>query len=150
MNQVLQNLEIGSILPRAVREDGQGHEIVIFDGNCRFCWGQVTRLKKLDIGDKLRFLSLHDPDVAERFPDLSREQLMAEMFVVSRDGKRRGGVNAIKYLSRRLFLLWPLMPFLHIPGTAWILRAAYRWVARRRYRLGGATECSQACSVHWK
>jgi predicted DCC family thiol-disulfide oxidoreductase YuxK len=53
-------------------------------------------------------------------------------------------------LSRRLPLLWPLAPLLHLPGTARLWRWMYRQVARRRYRLGGRSCESDACSVHLK
>ena len=51
-------------------------------------------------------MSLHDPLVGERFPDLTHEQLMEQMYVVDRAGRRHGGAGAIRYLSRRLPRLW--------------------------------------------
>ncbi len=140
------NDELKLRLPRA--EFGFPGDIVIFDGHCRFCWRQVARLKRCDLGHRLQFLSLHDPEVAERFPDLSHERLMEEMVVVTHDGGRFGGIASIRYLSRHLPLLWPLAPPLHIPGTLGFWRWAYRWVARRRYQLAGKQDCDGACDVH--
>ncbi|TVQ02967.1 MAG: DUF393 domain-containing protein [Planctomycetaceae bacterium] len=124
-------------------------DVVIYDGECRFCTGQVRNLRRLDIGGRrLSFLSLHDPRVSERYPDLSYDELMAQMYVVDGQGVRHGGSEAVRYLSRRLPALWPVMPILHLPGTAGLWRWAYRQVAARRYRIAGKSCDDGACSIH--
>jgi predicted DCC family thiol-disulfide oxidoreductase YuxK len=126
-------------------------DVVIYDGECNFCRSQVSNLRRLDLGGhRLSFISLHDPRVAERYPDLTHEQMMEQMFVVDRAGRRHGGGDAVKYLSRRLPLLWIAAPILHIPGTASLWRWMYRQVAKRRYKLAGKTCDNETCSVHLK
>ena len=128
-----------------------GSDVVIFDGQCRFCRGQVNNVRRLDLGGKtLSYLSLHDGRVGQRYPDLSHDQLMAQMYVVDASGKRHGGSDAVRYLTRRLPLLWPAMPLLHLPGTAWLWRWAYAQVAKRRYRISGEVCDQDACSAHLK
>ena len=123
-------------------------DVVIFDGQCRFCTAQVDRLRKWDRGNRLEFLSLHDPEVGRRFPDLTHEQLMAEMYVVDRSGRRHAGAEAVRYLSRRLPRLWLLAPVLHVPGMLPLWRWAYRQIARRRYRFAPAADCETgACRI---
>ena len=39
-------------------------DVIIYDGHCRFCRGQVERLSRWDTGGRLAYLSLHDPEVA--------------------------------------------------------------------------------------
>ena len=56
--------------------------MVIYDGKCVFCQKQVRNLRKFDGGDRLAFVSLHDPLVAERYPDLTYEQMMDQMYVI--------------------------------------------------------------------
>ena len=64
-------------------------DVVIYDGHCKFCTGQVKNLARWDRGGKrLAFLSLHDPEVARRFPDLTYDQLMEEMYLVDQQGQR--------------------------------------------------------------
>jgi predicted DCC family thiol-disulfide oxidoreductase YuxK len=125
-------------------------DVVIYDGNCGFCRNQVQRLARWDRAGKLAFLSLHDPRVAARYPDLDRDTLLRQMYVVDRRGKRHGGAAALRYLSRRLPRLWFLAPPLHIPGTLALWQWLYNQVARRRYGLGGAGEAcdSGACRIH--
>ena len=124
-------------------------DVVIFDGECNFCRAQVKNLRRLDFGGhRLTYLSLHDPRVAERYPDLTREQLMEEMYVVDTQGRRHGGAEAVKYLSRRLPSLWLTAPILHLPGTAKLWRWGYQQVAKRRYKLAGKSCENDACSIH--
>ena len=125
-------------------------DVVIYDGECNFCRGQVANLRWLDwSGERLAFLSLHDPRVAERYPDLTREALMEQMYVIDRSGRRHGGAEAVRYLSRRLPTLWIVAPVLHLPFTAGLWRWAYRQVAKRRYRLAGKSCENDACSIHF-
>jgi predicted DCC family thiol-disulfide oxidoreductase YuxK len=120
-------------------------DVVIYDGDCRFCTGQVRRLHRWDKGHRLAFISLHDPLVSERWPDLTHDMLMAEMFVVDRSGQRHGGATAARYLSRRLPQLWWLAPLLHIPFSMPLWRWMYRQVAKRRYWLAGKARPDEAC-----
>lgn len=124
-------------------------DVVIFDGQCNFCRAGVEQLRHLDWGSpRLTFLSLHDPRTAERYPDLTHEQLMEQMYVVDRQGNRHGGADAVRYFSRRLPALWLAAPLLHLPGTAGVWRWIYRFVARNRYRFAGKNCDSGACSIH--
>jgi predicted DCC family thiol-disulfide oxidoreductase YuxK len=124
-------------------------DIVIFDGNCGFCQRQVRRLNRWDWGKHLAYLSLHDPQVAARWPELRHEQLMREMYVVDRLGNKWAGPAALRYLSRRLPPLWPAAPLLHLPGSEALWRRLYDWVAQRRYGLSGAAGCPEGtCQLH--
>ncbi len=125
-------------------------DVVIFDGKCRFCQQQVLRLHWFDSGDRLSFLSLHDPRMTQRYPDLTHEQLMKQMYVIAGDGRRYAGAEAVRYLSRRLPRLWWLAPLIHIPFSLPLWQWAYQRVAARRYRLSPPAEgdCTDACEVH--
>ena len=112
-------------------------DLVIYDGQCRFCRGQIGLLRRLDPRGRLAFVSLHDSSVARDFPELSPDRLHAEMVVVDRQGRAYGGVDAVRFLSRRLAALWPLAPLLHLPGSGPLWRALYRFIARHRYRIAG-------------
>jgi predicted DCC family thiol-disulfide oxidoreductase YuxK len=127
-------------------------DVVIFDGNCRFCTEGVRRLTRLDGRGRLAFLSLHDPEVARRWPDLTYDYLMENMVVVQPTGQRHAGAAAVRYLTRRLTRLWPLAPVLHIPFSMPLWQWCYKQFAKRRYAIGGKTDgCeNDACSVHFK
>ena len=59
-------------------------DIVIYDGHCRICTAQIRRLPWWDCQGKLSYLSLHDPEVARRWPDLSHDRMMQEMVIIDR------------------------------------------------------------------
>ncbi len=67
--------------------DRPNADIVLYDGQCKFCLAQVSRLNRWDWTGRLAFLSLHDPSVAERWPQLTHEQLMKEMYIVAHSGQ---------------------------------------------------------------
>ena len=124
-----------------------GSDIVIYDGNCNFCKAQVRRLDWFG-KQRLSFVSLHDARVGERFPDLSFDELMEQMYVVTPSGERHGGAEAIKYLSRRLPRLWFLAPLMHIPFSLPVWRYLYRQVAKSRYQIAGSCDEEGACKIH--
>lgn len=124
-------------------------DVVIFDGHCSFCRGQVGWLARLDRGGRLAFLSLHDPAVARQYPDLHHDSLMQEMYVVDRSGRRHRGAEALRYLSRRVPQLWWLAPLLHIPLSLPVWHWCYRQFARRRYLFGRTTCDDDACATHF-
>ena len=126
-------------------------DVVIYDGHCFFCKGQVARLHRLDGRNRLAFISLHDESVARRYPDLTHDQMMKQMYVIDRQGGRHGGANAIRYLSRRLPSLWLLAPLLHIPFTLPLWSWLYNQIAIRRYRMNPPANCENgACEIHFR
>jgi predicted DCC family thiol-disulfide oxidoreductase YuxK len=124
-------------------------DVVVYDGHCRICTAQVSKLPRWDCQKKLSYLSLHDAEVTQRWPDLSHDRMMQEMVIVDHNGRRHWGPEAIRLLSRRLRRLWWASPFLHFPGSMILWRPLYRWVARNRYRLSGSPTCDEgACALH--
>ena len=126
-------------------------DVLIFDGECRFCRSQVARIKRWDGKDRVSYIPLQDPYVAENYPDLTYEQMMEQMYVIDREGRRYGGAAAFRYLTRRLPRLWILAPLMHIPFSLPLWQWGYRQVAKRRYRWGKVNDCENGtCEVHFK
>lgn len=132
-------------------DERPGSVLVIYDGDCQFCTAQVRRLNAWDSQGKLSFLSLHDPEVSARFPDLTHEALMKEMYVIAPDGRRFAGANGFRYLTLILWRLWPLAPILNFPGLLPVWSWGYQWVARQRYRWNKTKSCDNgSCEVHFR
>jgi predicted DCC family thiol-disulfide oxidoreductase YuxK len=111
--------------------------IVLFDGRCAFCRKSVSLLRRLDwLG---RFDCRDARDVANLPPcgvPLDPQRFLEEMHVVTPDGKRTyAGYRAVRWIAWRLPLLWPLAPFLHLPGAVRLGSRIYRWIARNRFKL---------------
>ena len=115
-------------------------DTVIYDGHCRFCRSQIALLRRLDLWGALGFTSLHDASVSHDFPEISQDDLLSQMYVIDTAGRARGGAEAVRYLSRRLVLLWPLAALLHIPGTMPLWKSLYGFVARNRMRIAGSCD----------
>jgi len=115
-------------------------DTVLYDGGCRFCRGQIALLRGLDACGSLRFVSLHEPEVGRDFPEVSAADLERQMYVIDTRGRARGGAEAVRYLTRRLPLLWPLAVPLHVPGSLPLWSALYRFVARHRYAIAGTCD----------
>jgi len=124
-------------------------DVIIYDGQCRICTAQVRKLPWWDGSKRLSYLSLHDPEVAHRWPDLPHDRLMQEMVIIDQQGRRHWGPYAFRYLSRRLPRMWWAAPILYLPGSMYLWQPAYRWLARNRYCLGSGTACDDGtCDLH--
>ena len=133
--------------------------VVIFDGKCVFCQKQVRNLRKFDGGERLAFVSLHDPLVAERYPDLTYEQMMDQMYVIpakstGKGDQRYGGAEGVAFLSTKFARLWILAPILNFPFAMPLWQFMYRQVANRRYKIAGekADPCDEdgTCDLHFR
>lgn len=121
--------------------DRPGADVVIYDGRCKFCTASVERLARWDRRGRLAFLSLHDPEVARRWPELSHDELMQYLYLCTADGRKLRGAEAFKHLSTRMPALYWMAPALHIPGLMPLWQACYRAFAKRRYRFGRIESC---------
>ena len=128
-------------------------DVVLYDGDCRICRSQVERLSWWDPDGRLAYLSLHDSEVARRWPGMAPERplfqrLMREMCIVENRGLEQPevfhwGPAAIRHLTSRLRRLWWAAPLLYFPGSMLLWKPLYRLIARNRYRLSGATTCKE-------
>lgn len=125
--------------------------ILIYDGECRFCISQVSKLARWDVEGELAFTPLQDAFVAEQYPELSREMLMKEMYLVTRDDQRFGGVHAVREIARRLPKLRWLSFWFRVPLAMTLSRMAYRTIARWRYKIWGrVNRCDHGtCDLHF-
>jgi predicted DCC family thiol-disulfide oxidoreductase YuxK len=124
--------------------------VLIFDGHCNFCRANIAWISAVDRG-RIAYLSLHDAEVHQRWPELTHQQLMDRMYLVDvNSGRKYGGAEAFRFLSKKLIALWPLAPLLHIPGSLPLWQFLYSSVARVRYKFGRIEECEDgSCNLHF-
>lgn len=123
-------------------------DVVIYDGHCKFCTASVNKLAARDHRGRLAYLSLHDPETARRYPELSYDDLMQYLYVCTPDGKRLRGAEGFKHLSTRLPALYWMAPLLYLPGLMPVWQAIYRAFAKRRYRFGRIESCEDgSCQI---
>lgn len=125
-----------------------GTVVVLYDGHCRFCTQQMTRLRRLAKPGALSSVDFQEEGALARFPGLTWDECMKEMKLVEPGGRVHGGADAIaRALTTRPAWWLAVWPF-YIPGIRQIARALYRFVARRRYRLAARDCDGGTCSLH--
>lgn len=122
--------------------------VVVYDGACNFCRAQMWRLMWWDCLGKLAYLSMHDPEVRQRWPDLPHDRLKQEMCLIDQAGGRHWGADAFRVLTLKLRRLWWLAPMMNLPGAMFLARPIYRWVSKNRYLIAGRADCeSGSCEI---
>ena len=121
----------------------RGRATVLYDGRCGFCLASVKRLQGLDLFGYLELVDFHSvPDVARLHPELTPEKCHSRMQLIEPDGRLTEGFFAVRRLSLRLPLLWPIAPLVWVPGMGWLGQRAYDWVARRRFLFHTSALCA--------
>ena len=104
--------------------------LVAYDGDCGFCIWLLAGLLRWDRNGALRSIPLQGAEAAELLGDLDPAERMASWHLISPDGTRHSGGDAIAPLLR-------LLPGGSLPAAAFARFPAattrgYRWVAEHR------------------
>jgi predicted DCC family thiol-disulfide oxidoreductase YuxK len=120
---------------------------VLYDGLCPFCCRTVRLLTGFDLFARLEFLDFRRLDLGEynrsRQMHLALRDLEEEMFVILR-GKTYRGFYGYRRIALALPGLWPLAPWLFLPGISSLGALVYGYVARNRL---GLLRCDSHCAA---
>lgn len=120
----------------------QTHPIILFDGTCGLCDRTVRLVSRLDRKGRFRFAPLQSEAAAYLVQRLGVPQSI-DSIVLVHGGSARVQSNAAIGVARLLGFPWSMaVVFLAIPRP--IRDAAYRFIARHRYRVFGRVE---ACGL---
>ena len=108
----------------------------LYDGNCVVCRSTCEAMRALDWRKRIEFVDLHE-DVGwrKRCPNLTIEQLMHEIHVIDAESRVYAGFKATRRMLKEAPLGFPLWLLLQLPGMDGLGARAYRFIARRRYRI---------------
>ena len=106
---------------------------VLYDGECPLCCATAARFTPLLLRHRYPLASLQTPWVQERL-GLQPGAPLDEMKLLAADGKIFGGAAALLQIARHIRWAWPMFALAKIPGVKISLWAAYRRVARNRFR----------------
>jgi predicted DCC family thiol-disulfide oxidoreductase YuxK len=121
---------------------------IFYDAHCRICQSSRQLLIRLRPSADLRFVDANDVRATAPYPQLAGQNLTGQMHVIDPGGNLTGGYDAFAALAPALPALRPFARLLQSTGVRAVGRRVYRWVARNRYRLGGAAPCTGgACRV---
>jgi len=104
--------------------------LILYDDRCAVCSRLRSKVDRTLTRKGFVFYSLHN--WRETHPETSAN----EMALALPDGRMLGGAEALLYLCRRVWWLWPFAVIAGLPGVRVLTRAGYRWFAARRYRFG--------------
>jgi predicted DCC family thiol-disulfide oxidoreductase YuxK len=115
------------------------HPIVLFDGVCNLCSGSVQFILKRDPQGRFRFASLQSEAGRSLMVEHGLDPEALSSVVVVEEGRAWQESSAALRIARHLPGAWKLLRvFAVIPRP--IRDAAYRLIARNRYRWFGKTE----------
>jgi predicted DCC family thiol-disulfide oxidoreductase YuxK len=118
---------------------------ILYDGSCAICRRTIRLLACLDLFHRLEFQDFRSLDLTEynrgHALNLKPEHLEKEMYVISR-GQAHVGFHGYRTIALALPALWPLAPWLFLPGISTLGEAVYGFIAR--HRLGHLT-CDSSC-----
>jgi predicted DCC family thiol-disulfide oxidoreductase YuxK len=104
---------------------------IFFDEDCSFCRDLALRFDNLFRERGFHFEPLQSEWVQDRL-NLTRQQALEEMRVLTVDGQIFGGVDAVIFLARQLWWAEPFAFIARIPTIPALLDRSYRWVAAHR------------------
>ena len=111
----------------------------MFDGVCNLCNGAVRFIAANDPEHHFSFLPLHSPRGRQLLGDRAGDAHEPDSIVLVAGGRRYERSDAVLHVALGLRAPWPLaFGAILIPRNA--RDAAYRWIARNRYRWFGRTD----------
>jgi predicted DCC family thiol-disulfide oxidoreductase YuxK len=110
--------------------------VVLFDGVCNLCNGAVRFIAANDPQRRFVFLALQSPRAAALLGTPAVAAREPDTIVLLDRGRRYERSDAVLHIALGLRAPWPLaFAAILIPRGA--REAAYRWIARNRYRWFG-------------
>jgi predicted DCC family thiol-disulfide oxidoreductase YuxK len=117
---------------------------IFFDEDCGFCRGLALRFEPLFAKRGFHFEPLQRNWVQKRL-NLTSEEALAEMRVLTSAGEVFGGADAVIFLARQLWWAAPFASVARLTPIHALLDRSYKWVAAHRTcapKLGGTRFCA--------
>jgi len=111
--------------------------LVIYDGQCNICAGNLPWLYRLDWLKRFDALPYQSEEVYRRYPMVKRAECEEAMHVAFPNGRIYQGTDAFRAVFLRMPLTFVVGVVMAIPPMPWLLRKLYPLLARNRYRIGG-------------
>ena len=122
-------------------------QVVVYDGECRFCRWSVGRIQRLDRRGQFEYVPRQAQDIELRFPRLADSDFNTGLRLILDTDEIYVGADAVYEIYRRMPPYHLVAWLYRVPILHWIFRAGYAFIARNRHRLG-RVECDvEACTV---
>jgi predicted DCC family thiol-disulfide oxidoreductase YuxK len=104
---------------------------IFYDGQCRYCFAMAKQFGPLFARRGFEFLPLQTPWVLARL-GLEPGVPLEEMRLLTIAGTDLGGADAVIFLLRQIWWLWPFHLIARLPGMHGLVDRSYRWIAAHR------------------
>jgi predicted DCC family thiol-disulfide oxidoreductase YuxK len=125
----------------------RGRLQVLYDGLCPLCLRTVRLLTRFDLFSRLEFLDFRRLDLnnynRSHGLNLALKDLEEEMYIIFQ-GKVYRGFYGYRRIALALPALWPLAPWLFLPGVSSLGACVYGYVAGNRLKI---LRCDSDCPV---
>ena len=122
-----------------MRAGSNNPAVVIYDGECPICQGGVRWLERRARPGQFEFLPCQSPERRARFLWMAEEACLEALQLVLPGGRVLAGEAAVREILRRLNGWRWVGRLFGLPGVKLFAPRLYRWVARHRYAISGAT-----------
>jgi len=107
---------------------------ILYDGRCGFCFRWVHLWKEVVAQRGFALKDLQSAS-ADGSLQVSPENLLDDILILTRAGKLESGANAYLYMARQIWWAWPFYAIFSLSVFNWILWRGYRWFNRNRYQI---------------
>src|SRR6478672_27719 len=104
---------------------------ILYDGACPSCAASARRFDRIFRRRGFLFLPLQTNWIMDRL-DLEPGAPLEEMRLLTADGRRIGGADAVVFLARQIWWAWPFAALAQSPAMHKLLDRGYRWIAAHR------------------
>ena len=122
-------------------------QVVVYDGECRFCNWSVRRIQRLDKHGQFVCLPRQARDIELRFPKLADSDFNTGLRLIIDTDEIHVGADAVYEIYRRMPPFQLLTWLYRVPILHTLFVAAYAFIARNRNRLGHVPCDAEACTM---
>ena len=122
-------------------------QVIVYDGECRFCLWSVRRIRRVDGQDQFAYLPRQAEGVEAQFPQLTGSDFNTGLRLIADGGNVYVGADAVYEIYRRIPPFHRLARLYRVPLLRGLFRMCYALIARYRH-LSGRVMCeADACAV---
>ena len=121
--------------------------LVVYDGDCSFCRGQVARIQRMDPGDQFEYRPRQEAGLQQEYPQLAQHASQDGLRVILPDGRVQIGADAVYQINRLLPYFRHVAFVYHIPGLHALFKFVYSMVSRNRQRISRIYCKDGSCAV---
>lgn len=118
--------------------------VVLYDGWCPFCIKTVSLLKRIDFFNNVSYQSFREKNIVENY-GVHLNRLEARMHAFNHTNQVFEGIDAFILISKKVPLLFPLLPILIVSKKLGLGQKTYDFIAGKRVLK--LNNCENNCEI---